>query len=401
MNAHKELLGGLLLASIVASCGTGNNSQISEGLDNCPVVGTFVEAGSNKVLSCDQKLLTDTVFLPLSHLTEELEVIKLDNREEALVGQSGLTISDHYILTHRSGQIPFRLFDRKGNYLTNIGAIGQGPGEYQNVYDAQLDEANNRIYLLPWQSGNILVYDLSGKVLPPIPICLRAPKGKFYVDAHDSTVAVTLLPFKGLPAVAWTQDMQGNRKAFIEPGHLEAPQDFSNEITSSRNVPSVFDVNILCIVPTREDSLYHYDYKNNRLNPVFTMKFSLDPIPWHGYMELPGYYMGDTSLPIQVKENAWEAGETVYYIIEKHTGKGAYLRLLNDYLGNTEIAWPIYSFNNGYYARSVEPGNLQTELETALKDSNLTDEMRKKLTGLQSSVGENDNNYIFVARLKR
>lgn len=31
-------------------------------------------------------------------------------------------------------------FDRKGYFITMIGSIGQGPGEYQTIYDAQIDE---------------------------------------------------------------------------------------------------------------------------------------------------------------------------------------------------------------------------------------------------------------------
>ena len=53
------------------------------------------------------------------------------------------------------------------------------------VYDAKLDEANNRIYILPWNASQLLVYDLQGKVLDPIPLCLRCPKAKFSVDLPE------------------------------------------------------------------------------------------------------------------------------------------------------------------------------------------------------------------------
>ena len=141
MNKTTRLLGSLLIITIATSCGTGDknqSAQTDDPLANSPIVGQYVQAGTDKVMSCDQKLLADTVRIPLSFFTEKLEIVKLDSRDEALVGQTGVTISDNYILVHGRRPNPFKLFDRKGNFLTNIGAIGQGPGEYQMVYDVKL-----------------------------------------------------------------------------------------------------------------------------------------------------------------------------------------------------------------------------------------------------------------------
>lgn len=389
----------LCIIAMLTSCGGGSKTK-TKGLDDCPVVGKVVQVGDDQVLVCEQSLLTEQIRMPLSYLTEELQIVKLDNKEEALVGQTAIVISDTYFLIWNKQQIPFKLFDREGKFITTIGAYGQGPGEYLNVYDAMIDEENDRIYLLPWQSANLLVYDLKGNSLPPIPLCLRAPKGKFTVNAADSTVAVVLLPFQGIPAVAWTQDFHGNRKEFIAPGHLEAPQDFSNEVIACRN-GSVFDVNILCIMPTRVDSLYHYDYKSNRMRPVFALNFSEDPIPWHGYVELPNHFIGDASYPVQVSANSFESSPPTNYIIDKKTGKGAFMFPVNDFLGDAEIEWPTYAFNNGYYSANLDPGNLSDILEKALKKGGLSDETKTYLSDLKNSIQPNDNNYVLYAKLKR
>lgn len=405
MNTTTKLLGSLLITATAVSCGTGGQNHsvnAKDPLANSPVVGQYVQMGSDKVLSCDQKLLSDTVHIPLSYFTESMDLIKLDNRDEALVGQNAVTVSDNYILVHGRNPNPFKLFDKEGNFLTNIGAIGQGPGEYQMVYDAQLDEANDRIYIMQWNSTQLLAYDLKGNVLDPIPLCLRCPKSKFRVDTPNGKVSVVVLPFKGLPAVAWTQDMKGNRLSYIETGHLEAPQDFSNEVTSSFNIPNVFDVNILCIAPTRIDSLYRYDTDNGRLQPTFTLNFAnTDKIPWHGYSEWPYHFTGDFSEPpIEVSPGNWTNGKDYHYIIDKKTGKGSFFTLYNDFFGNQEIGWPSMAFSNGYYVRNIEPGNLLTDIENVLK-KDLSPEMRKKLTDLQSTIGENDNNYVMIAKLKK
>lgn len=401
MKKAGNLIMGSLVLLLGAACQDSDKSTFSNGLENAPVVGSFVQVGDDKVLSCEQKLLTDSVHLPLSFLTEKAEIVRLDNRDEALVGQSRVLVSDNYLLVWNNKQNPFKLFDRKGKFLTTIGSYGQGPNEYLNVYDACLDEKNNRIYILPWQSAQILAYDLQGNPQPTIPLCLRVPKGTFHIDHKDSTVAVALLPFQGLPAVAWTQDFHGNKKAHIAPGHLTAPQDFSNEVYTYDNVPGVFDLNILCIIPTRVDSLYHYDYRNNRLRPCFTLNFIEDPIPWHGYTELPNHYMGDASYPVKESENITVSSAPSNYIIDKKTGKGAFFRLYNDFLGDTEIGWPIYSFRNGYFVQNMEPANLIGMLEGALKSDKLSDKKKQELTALSESIHENDNNIVILAKLKQ
>lgn len=388
-----------LFLSSATSCNERNSKHGTNLLNNCPVTGTIEQIGEERFISSDQRLLKDTINIPLSMLTEELEIIRLDNRDEALVSPGNTTPSENYLLVWGKQQNPFKLFDRKGNFITAIGSYGQGPGEYQMVYDAQLDEKNNRIYLLPWQSEHLLVFDLKGNILPSIPLGTRVPKGKFIVDQANQTIAVVTLPFPGTPAVAWTQDFEGNRKSTIEPGHLSVPWDFSNEVCTYRNKGD-FDVNILTIMPARVDSLYRYDYKNNKLMPTFTLKFIEDPIPWHGYIELPNHFMGDASYPVQISQTNWESSPPANYIIEKETAKGAYFHLFNDYLGNINIEYPLYVFSEGYYITNMEPGDLLEVLEKAITSSN-DSETKDKLTKLTQSIDANDNNIVLLAKLRQ
>ena len=63
MDASSKLLGGLLITLATVSCITGNKNNAGRKnlLKDCPVVGQYVQVGDDKVLSCDQKLLTDTM----------------------------------------------------------------------------------------------------------------------------------------------------------------------------------------------------------------------------------------------------------------------------------------------------------------------------------------------------
>ena len=44
-----------------------------------------------------------------------------------------------------------------GLSCVRLAGLGKVPGEYTNIYDAQIDEVNNRIYMLPWTSNQLLV----------------------------------------------------------------------------------------------------------------------------------------------------------------------------------------------------------------------------------------------------
>ena len=160
-----SILGGVFLFS---SCSVVPKAEEKNLSEQWPVVASYQWAGQDSVVVCDLSLLKDTVDLPFSFFLKDFQIIKLDNRDEAMVGENNLCVSENYILVYGSVYElhPCRLFTKKGEFVTNIGAIGQGPGEYRAVYKAEIDEKHNCIYLMPFANSNaIYVYDLAGKPL--------------------------------------------------------------------------------------------------------------------------------------------------------------------------------------------------------------------------------------------
>ncbi|MDR1883109.1 MAG: 6-bladed beta-propeller [Prevotella sp.] len=383
---------GLSLTFVIVFAGYSQNNP----LDKCKQVAKK----NNGVVVCDRTLLKDAVTIPLSALAGELQILKLDGSDAALVKEGYTVISDNYILIKGAQQIPYKLFDKKtGKFLTNIGAFGQGPNEYQMIYDQQLDEANDRIYLLPWQTKKILVYDLKGNPKDPIPLCYDSPKGTFQVDTKASTLIVSILPFKGAQAVAWSQTTDGKLLKAVEPGHLAVRPDFSNEVMAYKG-GGEYHFTIFTFEP-RSDSLYRYDAVQNKLIPLFTLDFKTRDQTIHIYSEIPGYFLGEVSEPKKENEHITTTQNNTFYIVDKKTLKGSFFRLENDFLGNMEIGWPAYAFSDDYYVRNIDPGNLQEELEKALASNRISPEQRSKLTKLKDSMTENDNNYILYAKVKR
>ena len=382
-----------IACSLLMAC----SSTQKDYLDEMPVIAEKVALPTGDLIVCDLAKATDTLDVPLSTLTEELQIVPLDNRDEALVGGwVRTTVSDNYILVSNNRQVPYKLFGRDGKFICTVGSFGQGPNEYQLTYAEQLDEQHDRIYIMSWNADKILVFDLKGNPQPYIPLNTRVPKGKFRVNTADSTVIVTTLPFEGSAEMVWVQDMHGNRKQSIAPGHLMAPRDFSNEVMDARNT-SAYDVMLLTIMPeAKQDSLYHYNLEKNRLEPRFTALFTGERIPWHGYTELPHHFMGDVSFPVQVSETSFQGSAPAYYIVDKTTLKGNFMRLKNDFLHIS--AWP--SFSNGYYTANMEPMTLKEQLEEALKEENLDESVQARIKACLSSLDENGNNVILLAKLK-
>lgn len=386
----------LLVGIVLLTCCNAIGKQTSDGLNEQPVVGSVTVVNGDSVWVCNFAALKDTITLPLSAIVEDFQIVKLDGRDEALVPVGNTLISDNYILVYGRQQTPFKLFDKTGKFLTNVGSFGQGPGEYQMVYDAQIDESAGRIYILPWNAKELLAYNLEGKYVQSIPLPTLVPKGKFKVDSSKSTLSVFILPFNTLPYVAWRQDFKGNLLDTIPTRHMAIRPDFSNEVFSSKNNGD-FDVFLFTFFELRPDTLYHFN--EGRLNPRFTLDYGKKEIPIHFYQEMPRHFTGYVAVKKQVSEGSYTTEVPVNYIMDKKTLKGAYYRLVNDYLGDI----PASLFTNGdYFTLNMEPAALNEALKKHLEvKKELSSKERERLQKLADSINDNDNNYILYAKLRR
>jgi len=367
----------------------------SQALSKADVVAKKDASGT---IVCEySKIPSKTVDIPLSDLVESIEIVLLDGADEALVANTHAIVSDNYILIKGKDNNPYKLFDKKGKFIAKIGSVGQGPGEYNLIYDAQIDEKNKRIYLLPWQSDKLLVFDFTGKGLEPYPLAARLPKGKFKVN-DDKTITVVTLPFKGSSSyVVWNQTLDGKVNNGIDVAKYAIDGDFSNEVLAGKNVNS-FDFMLFLFYGENRD-WFNYDYKKNELKVVFKMDFGSREAPITGYGELPLHYLANFSEPKKESEYITTTQNHRFLIIDKKTLKGAYYNMKNDFLGDLST-WA--GFENGYYVRNYDPGDLKDDLEKALKENkNMSAKMKEKVTKLKDSITDNDNNYIIYGKLKK
>lgn len=399
-----ELRTWVLAATFTVLTACGDRIEPVNYLKDAPVVAARVMIDEEELVELDPSLLRDTVIFPLSYFTEEPEIIKLDNRDEALTGAPYAYVSDHYIMTGMVNNIPFKLFDRQGKYIADVGGIGQGPGEYRFIYAAKIDEYTQRIYMLPFFGKELLVYDFKGNVCPPVPLVHEGIVAQFALRGDTVVILGSPQPNKFASCV-WTQDLRGNLIHEFPTGRLDF--DFRGVTINSQQNTERIDFSFW-IPKAQLDSLYEVNLEKGELIPRFTAHFKGEALKPHMYGEFPDHYVGEaTGQWIQSKTDddgniqRRIAGDLpTYYIVDKQTLRGAYFGIENDWLDGERLEMPL-GLNYGYYMTCLEPGVLAERIEKALRSDHLTERTRKLLTEVQAGITENDNNYLLYAKLKR
>lgn len=393
-----KTLFSLFLAVLLVGCSNGK-----QGKQNSNVIAERVAVGKDSVVRVVVSNVKDTVTINLSELITDVEIVPLENINEAYTSVSLTYLSDSYIGMAGGTENPFKLFDRKtGKFIANLGNVGRGPNEYFAVYSAQIDEPNNRAYLLPWNQSQILVFDLAGNALEPIPTPYGMPKGQFKVDAAKGAITISIVPFKGgAKSVVWQQDFKGNILNEVSAEPLALQPDFSNEVSLGNNTDA-FDFSLLTW-DGKPDSLYHY--VDGRLKPVFTLDFELSTdkqqfgqAPIHTFIELPTIYIASVSFPKQVGENSYTTTEPQLLYVDKATLRGGWMRLENDILGTGTMIYA--SFSGGYFIENLEPIGLLEQVDKALEKGGLSDQVTERLMKIKSVAKEDGNNIVIIGKLK-
>ncbi len=374
---------------ILCACGPASNQPV--GLDNSPVVAQrVVTPQGDEVVVANMDLMTDTIDFPMSLLLSDLEIVKLDDRQEALIGDGYTFVSPNHIvsLSYQSG---VKLFNRDGSFITSVSKRGNGPDEYRNgLYDAQIDDANNRLYFINFNANKVMTFDLQGNALQHIPLAKQVKKGKFHIDTEKKRIYMAALCFENTEPAFYIQDFEGNLIQELPSNHLASQvMDFSNEVYSELNT-SALDYSMFWWGQDRLDSLYHYDEATNRMVPKFTSNLNcLDNM--HHYIELPDYYLVSRYQPNPPK--------SMLAMIDKQTLKGSYVRLILDMMGDIDVT--NTGFVDGNYTLNIPPFYLQKQWMDWQDLSDLPAGVAKFIKYIQTEDAEDMNNVILLGKLKQ
>lgn len=99
----------------------------------------------------------------LSLFFSTIEVIPLEISDNVLLNRVNklMVYNDTLYVLDRMGAKGLFMFNRKGDYLGNVGRIGQGPGEYSRPEDFTIDVGKHVLYLLDSDRQQVHKYDLS------------------------------------------------------------------------------------------------------------------------------------------------------------------------------------------------------------------------------------------------
>ena len=385
---------------------------------SCSADKVNVKSEDNSFYSVDLRIIEKTkgTVMSLGDLMESYEIIRLDNRDEALIKTYpyGVYVTDNYILLRPADVVsPVKLFTRKGRYVADIGGVGQGPGEYLYLFSWLVDEKENRIYLGPGRADKVLVYDLKGNYLPDEVIRFGeiVHKSQIWVDYDKKNVVVVTLPFSANvnsnfainKNVCWVQNRDGDIVHRIPVNHYGLIGDYSNGLVACRNVDAIsFSIFEDPMLRTRPDTLYHYDAVKN----IITPRFTIDHVVSENqsactvlYETSRSYWARVTLYPNDISSNSSPVRLTTFNVcVSKKDGSVKRIdRFTNDFLG---LSYPFLTMRNGYVCISYDPLELMDALDKVLAQTDLKPEIRKRATGLRNSLYENDNDILMIGKLK-
>lgn len=385
MKTTHLLLSSALLLGCLSACNT--TSQKPQEMKTNDGSVTTVETAGNKLTVCDLSLVEDTIDVPLSEFVEDCRIVRFETSEEAYFKAWFINATDRYIGVRQQDGGVFKLYDRNGKFLHNVGSIGSGPGEYDTtLYDECMDETRGHIFFTPFVGKKIMMYGLDGQWIKDIPLPMRINKAKIWVN-EDGTLSVVHMPFEEGEPLAFRVDTEGNILDRIPATAATKAMNFDGEVFSYRNCND-FD-----FFHTGIDTLFTYDAASNKLLPRFTMTFpNRDAKPIHLYYRLPHHFM------ITYWGNKGEGGGDI--LVDTQKNASSYFRLVNDFYGNLPIPFPGHSFYRGYFIQSLEPEQLAERIEKHLASGKCSGEDKKKLKELAATLKENDNNLLFIGKVK-
>lgn len=245
------------------------------------------------VTVCDLSLVEKKEYIPLNLLIDTFNVIVFDDLLKEDYDSSFIPVfrfSNNYIYMYSNMEKPLKLFDRKGNYIRDIGRIGDNLGEYLTIDDIFVDERSDNIFILPYGGASILNYNFSGKYNRDIPLVHKNTAGSFFhVDTRSEEVLM-LTPFDDKTEhCIWIQDFEGQRLQSIAPYTYYRNISYSGDkaiVSSCMQEIAYFHHR----VNNGTDFLYHFLENGNRLAPKFRMKNAKDSICYSVY-ELPKYFI--------------------------------------------------------------------------------------------------------------
>lgn len=390
---------------LYTNCNQTKENISSSFWDDCNVIAELEISDGDTIIICDFDKIDRKKNIPLNLFVDSLVIIPINNsNSEGLIGYRLLPIhfSNNFFCISAYSRFPLKLYDKDGNFIRNIGNIGQGPGEYAVIDNIYMDEEHDRIYILPFSVDYILEYDFGGTFIRSIPLCEANMYGSsFSVDINKEQILFIKPISKVTKNCIWIQDFEGRMIQGVSASAYYSETDYLGETSITRFHTDEIEVYQLRF-RNSFDYLYHYDINENRLIPKFKLLNADEYTPYFIY-EFPDFFIVETGLSSPKDEDIF----TKKIIVDKKTLKGCcFDGFITDYgilLGNGQYA--LMNTMYGGYFSVVDFGSEIERYIARVKEDELTLEQKSKLNELKNIIinltkNDDDCSVIFKGKIR-
>jgi len=254
----------LLVMIIFSSCNNSKSPNLPDNkVDKSNDLPYLIEIEQN---------LEVTKAVPLSSIGKELEYIPLETKPECMIEKIlHILFSEDFIFIADYGKI--LQFDRKGNFLRQIGADGRGPGEYYGISGFCIDQKNKTLLVNSFGGRKILEFDFNGSHIRSF----DQPWRSFQFFVYDTTGFI----------IHFTNDNDStfySKYNFYITDHEFTPihkikRNFIRKSNiAAREIPLYYFNNILHFKQYTVDTLYTLENEKPKPYAIFKLgKSKLDP----------------------------------------------------------------------------------------------------------------------------
>lgn len=387
----------ILWIGLLVGCCACTESKPTIGLDNCDVVAVKKVVGKDTVIVCEQEWIKQHVTIPLSHLVKDWELVKLENdKEEAKTVPFQLYSSENHLFIIDSQRKGVLVYDKQGNYLRTIGQAGEGMYDFHvNAYQVQPDEQNDCIYVRDLNPERILQFRISdGKLLKSIPLSVNRCSEILMLDSlmlvargpHFTIDEIGKIP------LLWLQDLEGNMLQEVSSVGWRHRLAFEYYLWNrAGNVT---------FCTSNADTLFHYNLKENRLVPRFTIHCLQERGPHVSMEDVSDYYMFMFAESVPNDFGYWYLPQK-RIIVDKKTLKGAYVDIVLDGYGEMRITDKWFRLNGDYMMMILQPKEVMAMCKEVLaREESIPSDEAKRVRDLLRGIHEDDNSFVLYGKIK-
>ena len=297
-----------------------------------------------------------------------------ETNEEALINSIDRVYESngrYFILDKRMKQV--LCYTLSGKHLFTIHAVGNGKGEYVDLFDIAIDEAENKLLLLTYPS-QILYYDLEGIYLSSYPLddmyqSFAVDKGFIYL--RNDTYANGVVSDYSLIVI---NKETGKQTSLLEPLYETAP------FCSSGNYQIT---NTASVLFTRKFDNHIYRITGESIEPLYMVDWKDKAFPESDLCDTPSYLLFRTNQPGMC-------------LLSKATGT------VNNYqvIINTDYQLPLPNYMSVEGKQSRIFFIYSSEVLCEQKKLSAEEDINEKMSSLLGRIKEGDNPVIFTYHVK-